>query len=170
VYHRKGRGRKLHEGRGVLARSLAFAIRRTPPRANVPAGAKSAPNLRLSPAGFFFQDYSVGSRVLAQGTACRLNAGIGNRAVFGGANRAAGCWKNLEARAFANRNRFPVKPEFTRYEYALNEKGIALAPVLTSLWDWSQIWEQGKTKETALKSPFEKFQAKKSRPLGADGQ
>lgn len=57
-----------------------------------------------------------------------------------------------------------------RYEYALSEKGRALAPVLTSLWDWSQTWEQGKTGETALPSPFETMQAKKSRPLSTDGQ
>lgn len=41
-----------------------------------------------------------------------------------------------------------------RYEYSLSEKGKALAPVLTSLWNWSQLWEQGKTQETAMRSPF----------------
>jgi len=39
-----------------------------------------------------------------------------------------------------------------RYEYALSEKGKALAPVLTSLWDWSQVWELGKKKTTP--APF----------------
>jgi DNA-binding HxlR family transcriptional regulator len=39
-----------------------------------------------------------------------------------------------------------------RYEYALTDKGKALAPVLTSLWDWSQVWEQGH--KTASPSPF----------------
>lgn len=33
-----------------------------------------------------------------------------------------------------------------RYEYALSDKGKALAPVLSSLWDWSQVWEMGKKK------------------------
>ena len=39
-----------------------------------------------------------------------------------------------------------------RYEYALTDKGKALAPVLTSLWNWSQIWVQGH--ETTSPAPF----------------
>ena len=43
-----------------------------------------------------------------------------------------------------------------RYEYSLSEKGRALAPVLSSLWDWSQVWELGKSPSAASPAPFKK--------------
>lgn len=39
-----------------------------------------------------------------------------------------------------------------RYEYALTDRGKALAPVLTSLWNWSLKWEMGQSRVPA--SPF----------------
>lgn len=39
-----------------------------------------------------------------------------------------------------------------RYEYALTDRGRALAPVLTSLWNWSLKWEMGHSRVPA--SPF----------------
>jgi len=41
-----------------------------------------------------------------------------------------------------------------RHEYALSEKGRALAPVLSSLWNWSQIWEIGLAGPDFPPSPF----------------
>ena len=56
----------------------------------------------------------------------------------------------LEAAHLVTKSLYQEHPP--RYEYALTEKGKALAPVLTSLWNWSQVWEQGH--ESASPAPF----------------
>lgn len=60
--------------------------------------------------------------------------------------------KYLEDEGLADKALYQAHPP--RYEYALTEKGRALAPVLSSLWNWSQVWEMEKTAAEILPSPF----------------
>ncbi len=49
--------------------------------------------------------------------------------------------KYLEDERLVTKSLYQERPP--RYEYALTDRGRALAPVLTSLWNWSQAWEFG---------------------------